>query len=143
MDFSKTIYIKEGDYLDGRSVVIFDCDTPFQLTNNNSSAIIMHIVNTLKKSIMVSKNYSNNEQFCIMVNLTNLKKCKVSIKFVVSITTILKEVFPEKLYKCFLKNPSILFRSIYLVIRHIIDKETRDKISLLKNGKQIIYDTTF
>ena len=45
-----------------------------------------------------------------MVNLTNLKKCKLTIKFLLYMTKILKEMFPDKLYKCFLTNPSLIFR---------------------------------
>jgi len=40
MDFSKTIYIEENRYLDGRSIVIFNCDSPFILTKNNETALI-------------------------------------------------------------------------------------------------------
>ena len=77
-----------------------------------------------------------------MVNLINISKCKLSITFLLQMTKILKNVFQDKLYKCFLQHPTIIFRSIYLVIRNVIDKKTRNKISIVKNGKQIIYDTT-
>ena len=142
MDFNKTIYIKKDEYLDGRAVVIFDCDTPFVLTNNNYSNIIIHIINTFRLSIDLSKTQQGIEEFCVLVNLRNIKKCKLSIKFILHMIHLLKKLFPDNLYKCLFENSSLFFRSIYLLIRHAIDKETRKKISIIKNGRQVMYDDT-
>ena len=141
MDFSKSIYISGDEYLDGRSIVIFDCDTSLQLTDKNNAKIMTHIIQVFTKSISLSQK-QGYEDFCVIVNLTNVKKCNLTIKFLIWMTKILKEMFPEKLYKCFLRNPSFIFRSLYLAIRFIIDKETRDKISLIKNGKKINYEVS-
>ena len=142
MDFSKTVYIKEDRYMDGRSIVIFDCDTPFILSKKNQSHITMHILKTIQKSIDLSMKNSNNAEFCVWVNLTNIKKCRLSIKFIIGISSLLKNAFPDKLYKCFLQNSSFIFRSIYTLIRRVIDKETRKKITILRNGKHISYEET-
>ena len=139
MDFSKTVYIKENGYIDGRSVVIFDCDSSFVLAKKESE-ITLHILKTLQDSINLSIKNSNTAEFCVLVNLTNIKKCKLTIKFIIGISTILKNAFPDKLYKCFLQNASIVFRSIYALVRRIIDKETRNKISIIRNGEQILYE---
>ena len=142
MDFSKTIYIKENGYIDGRSIVIFDCDTPFVLSKKNQSPITMHILKTIQNCIDLSTKNSNNAEFCVLVNLTNIKKCKLTIKFIIGISTLLKNAFPDKLYKCFLQNTSIVFRSIYTLIRRIIDKETRNKITIVRDGKHVLYEDT-
>ena len=142
MDFSKTIYIKEDRYMDGRSIVIFDCDTPFVLTKENQSYVTMHILRTIQNSIDLSIKNSNHAEFCVLVNLTNIKKCKLTIKFIIGISTLLKNAFPDKLYKCFLQNTSIVFRSIYTLIRRIIDKETRNKITIVRDGKHVLYEDT-
>ena len=142
MDFSKTIYIKEDRYVEGRSIVIFDCDTPFILSKNNQSHITMHILKTIQNCIDLSIKNSNHAEFCVLVNLTNIKKCKLTIKFIIGISTLLKNAFPDKLYKCFLQNTSIVFRSIYTLIRRIIDKETRNKITIVRDGKHVLYEDT-
>ena len=142
MDFSKTIYIKENGYIDGRSIVIFDCDTPFILSKKNQSHITMHILKTIKNCIDLSIKNSNHTEFCVLVNLTNIKKCKLTIKFIIGISTLLKNAFPDKLYKCFLQNTSIVFRSIYTLIRRVIDKETRNKITIVRDGKHVLYEDT-
>ena len=142
MDFSKTIYIKEDRYVEGRSIVIFDCDTPFILSKNNQSHITMHILKTIQNCIDLSIKNSNNAEFCVLVNLTNIKKCKLTIKFIIGISTLLKNAFPDKLYKCFLQNTSIVFRSIYTLIRRVIDKETRNKITIVRDGKHVLYEDT-
>ena len=54
MDFSKSIYIREDEYLDGRSIVIFDCDTSFQLTDENNAKIMTHIIQIFTKSISLN-----------------------------------------------------------------------------------------
>jgi len=142
MDFSKTIYIEENRYLGGRSVVIFNCDSPFILTKNNETALVSHMIKILQNSIELSIQNCNIGEFCVLVNLTNIKKCKLSIKFICGISRLLKTAFPDKLYKCFLQKPSVLFRSIYLIVRTVIDKETRDKITIVKNGENILYEQT-
>ena len=142
MDFSKTIYIKEDRYVEGRSIVIFDCDTPFILSKNNQSHITMHILKTIQNCIDLSIKNSNNAEFCVLVNLTNIKKCKLTIKFIIGISSLLKNTFPDKLYKCFLQNSSVIFRSIYTLIRRVIDKETRKKITIVRNGKHVLYEDT-
>ncbi len=142
MDFSKTIYIKEDRYVEGRSIVIFDCDTPFILSKNNQSHITMHILKTIQNCIDLSIKNSNNAEFCVLVNLTNIKKCKLSVKFIIGITSLLKNTFPDKLYKCFLQNSSVIFRSIYTLIRRVIDKETRNKITIVRDGKHVLYEDT-
>lgn len=142
MDFSKTIYIKEDRYMEGRSIVIFDCDTPFILSKKNKSHITMHILKTIQNGIDLSIKNSNNAEFCVLVNLTNIKKCRLTIKFIIGISTLLKNAFPDKLYKCFLQNTSIVFRSIYTLIRRVIDKETRNKITIIRDGKHVLYEDT-
>ena len=76
MDFSKTIYIKKNDYLDGRSIVFFDCDSSFVLTKQNHVHLILHIIRTFNDSMAQSIKQSNINEFCVMVNLTNISKCK-------------------------------------------------------------------
>jgi len=142
MDFSKTIYIKENGYIDGRSLVIFDCDSSFILSKKNQSHITMHILKTIQNCIDLSIKNSNNAEFCVLVNLTNIKKCKLTIKFIIGISSLLKNTFPDKLYKCFLQNSSVIFRSIYTLIRRVIDKETRKKITIVRNGKHVLYEDT-
>ena len=140
MDFSKTIYIKEDRYMEGRAIVIFDCDTPFILSKKNQPPITMHILRTIQNSIDLSIKNSNNAEFCVLVNLTNIKKCKLSIKFIIGISSLLKNAFPDKLYKCFLQNSCMVFRGIYSLVRTVIDRETRNKITIVKDGKHILYE---
>ena len=142
MDFSKTIYIKKNEYIDGRSLVIFDCNSSFILSKKNQSHITMHILKTIQNSIDLSIKNSNHAEYCVLVNVTNIKKCKLSIKFIIGLSSLLKNTFPDKLYKCFLQNTSIVFRSIYTLIRRIIDKETRKKITIVCNGKHLLYEDT-
>ena len=63
MDFSKTIYIRENEFLDGRSIVIFDCNTSFQLTDNNSAKVLTHIIQTFTKGITLSKLHCGRADF--------------------------------------------------------------------------------
>ena len=139
MDFSKSVYIKGIGNLDGRAVIIFDCNH-FRLTKENFSPMIAHIIKTFSTSLALSKVKCGIEEFCVMVNLRNIKKCHLTVKFLVCMTKILKSTFPDMLYKCFLKNPSIIFRSLYLVVRRLIDKKTRNKIVLVRNGTTVPYE---
>ena len=128
--------------MDGRAIVIFDCDTPFILSKKNQPHITIHILKTIQNSIDLSIKNSNNAEFCVLVNLTNIKKCKLTIKFIIGISSLLKNTFPDKLYKCFLQNTSVVFRSIYTLIRRVIDKETKNKITIVRDGKRVLYEDT-
>ncbi len=142
MDFSKSIYIKKNDNLDGRTIIIFDCNY-FRLTKENISPVMSHILKIFTESIIQSKIQCGVEEFCVIVNLKNIKKCKLTVRFLVYMTKILKTTFPDMLYKCLLNNPSVVFRSLYLVVRRLIDKKTRTKIEFIKDGVSVPYETVY
>ena len=97
------------------------------------------IIKTCVPSIIISLN--DKIDFKI-TNLTNIKKCKLSITFIIGISTLLKNAFPDKLHKCFLQNSSMVFRGIYSLIKTVIDKETRNKITIIKDGEYMLSERT-
>ena len=141
MDLNKIIYIDQSNFIDGRAIVIFNTKScSFQLSNKDKTKIISHIINIISTAIAISKKQSNIKEFCAIAYLSKLKQCRIGFQIPICITKILKDVFPDMLYKCYLNNPPFIFRSIYTVIRPFIDKVTRKKISIINKGKTIKFD---
>ena len=140
MTFTDIIYLAQGNYLDGRAIVVFDTSSEFRIDNSECKEFISYISGVILKAILISKEQSHNDEFCVVVHLDNLKKCKIGFKIPICIARTLKRMFPDKLYKCYLKNPPMIFRAIYTAVSPLIDKVTRRKISIIKNGKEIEYD---
>jgi len=141
MDLNKIIYFDSENFIEGRAIVIFNTKSCiFQLQNKNKTKIIAHMNNVISTAITISNNKSNIKEFCVIAYLSKLKQCTIGYQIPICITKILKEVFPDMLYKCYLNNPPFVFRSIYTVIRPFIDKVTRKKISIINKGKTITFD---
>lgn len=140
MDFSHVVYINSDKYLDGRSIVMFDLDSAPQLKKEAYPFVIQRIITVFMEALGISRKYCGIDEICVIVKLKHLKKSKIGIKFSIYMAKLLKNMFPDKLYKCFLKNPPFIFHTIFMAITPFIDKITRKKISLIKNGRFIEYD---
>ena len=141
MDLNKIIYIETGNFIEGRAVVIFNTKTcAFKLQNKDRKKVIAHLIVVISAAISISKEQSNIKEFCVVAYLEKLKQCKIGYQIPICITKVLKNMFPDMLYKCYLNNPPFVFRSIYAVIRPFIDKVTRKKISIINKGKTITFD---
>ena len=137
MNFSKFIYIEEDHYFNGRAIVIFDCTQGFKLKKSMHAELMTYIMSTFMKALDKSKEVVQIEELGVIVNLKNFQTCKIGIKFIMQLVKLFKIVFADKLYKCIMKDPPIIFRSIFTIISPFIDRKTRRKISFIKNGKKI------
>ena len=138
----KFIYISDNDFIDKRPVVIIDSAAEIHIKKKDYGQVIGYICKILQESL---KRTSNPEykQFCIMVQLKHLKKCKIGLGFAIALAKILKVMFVDTLYKCYLIDPPLLFKSMFQVIKPFIDKETRPKLTLIKKGENMPYNELY
>ena len=97
-------------------------------TTQTQQIIIDLIVNNIDKILNV------NSKFIVHVNIHNMKLKDVDNNrdFIRSISKCLKERFPDKLDKCYIYNATTMFSQILNVISLFIDKDTKEKIQLVK-----------
>lgn len=97
-------------------------------TTQTQQIIIDLIVNNIDKILNV------NSKFIVHVNIHNMKLKDVDNNrdFIRTISKCLKERFPDKLDKCYIYNATTMFSQILNVISLFIDKDTKEKIQLVK-----------
>jgi len=97
-------------------------------TKQTQQIIIDLIVNNIDKILNV------NSKFIVHVNIHNMKLKDVDNNrdFIRTISKCLKEKFPDKLDKCYIYNATTMFSQILNVISLFIDKDTKEKIQLVK-----------
>ena len=90
--------------------------------------IIDLIANNIDKVLIM---YS---KFIVHVNIHSMKLKDVDNNrdFIRNMSKCLKERFPDKLDKCYIYNATTMFSQILNVISLFIDKDTKEKIQLVK-----------
>jgi len=77
---------------------------------------------------------SGNSVFTVYVNLKKLTVLEVDKhgQFIQQMSKALKERYPDRLDKCYIYNAPFVFSQIYNIVSRFIDKDTQDKIVLIK-----------
>jgi hypothetical protein len=120
---SKLCFIHNND------VVIDYIYFKYLATDNTYNYILMYITNNIDNVLL------KNREFIVHVNmkkisLTDIDKHRI---FIQNLSSCLKDKYPNKLSKCYIYNPPIVFKQIFNIISVFIDKETQKKIKLVKN----------
>jgi hypothetical protein len=102
-------------------------------TETTYNYIFMFITNNINTILL------NNNNFILHVNMQKLSLGDIDKhqKFINNLSIVLKEKYPDKLLKCYIYNPPFMFKQMFNVISVFIDKETQEKIELVKNVKHI------
>lgn len=89
--------------------------------------ILSHAINNIDTIL------SAHNGFIVHINMKGLTVTDIDkhISFIKSISTLLKETYPNKLTKCFIHNPPFVFAQILNIVSLFIDKETLSKIELV------------
>ena len=76
-----------------------------------------------------------NNSFTVHVNMKSLSIVDIDkhMAYIQYISTHLKEKYHKKLLQCYIYNASYIFKNVYNIIKIFIDKETQQKIHLVKN----------
>ena len=137
MNFDDTIYIKKNQHMDGRAIIYIELNKEVRISKNENAQIIVSIIKTINEALETSKKISNIEEFAIIVELKNYKKSKIGTHLPITLSKTLKVLFPNRLYKCYLRNSPMVFRCIFRLIYLLLDKDTRKKIFFIKDDEEI------
>ena len=104
----------------------------------DNNLILSHIINVFNNAILISETQFNCQQIIIKADLTGVSFNHIDTDFIKTLTIILQNRYPDRLYKCYISNPPIIFTSVWNLIKKLIDKNTRDKVVIRTSNK---YDT--
>ena len=120
--------LSELCYVKNNAVIINYIYFKYLATDSMYNYILMHITNNIDNIL------SNHNKFIVHVNMQKLSlgdidKHKI---FITNFSLLLKEKYPDKLLKCYIHKAPFMFKQIFNVINVFIDKETQEKIELVK-----------
>jgi hypothetical protein len=98
-------------------------------TNTTYNYILMYITNNINNILL------ENNDFIVHVNMKKISLSDVDKHklFIQNLSSYLKESYPDKLSKCYIYNAPGVFKQILNIISIFIDKETQEKIELVKH----------
>jgi hypothetical protein len=88
----------------------------------------MYITNNIDNILL------KHSEFIVQVNMQKLSVSDIDKHkvFITNLSLVLKEKYPNKLLKCYIYNAPFMFKQIFNMISVFIDKETQEKIELVK-----------
>jgi len=98
-------------------------------TKETYNIILNHIINNIDSVL------TNHDLFYVHLNMKNLTISDIDKHkmFIQHISFVLKNKYPNKLTKCYIHNASFIFSQIFNIICMFVDKETQEKIEVIKN----------
>lgn len=103
--------------------------------NLRREEVLTHLIKMFNNAIVISENYFNSNKFVVEADLSGVTFNNIDADFLKQLTMILQATYPERLERCFIKNPPAIFTSVWDLIKGLIDKRTRDKVQIIKNKK--------
>ena len=129
-ELSERIYVDENNKFERRCIVIFDFrNAILKVKKKDRDLVKNHIIETILKATVLSK----DNQFVLNVLAGNIKKNRLYPPFVLALAKICKNTFDKKMYKCFIRRPSRLFRAVYSIISLLVDPITKKKIIIVND----------
>ena len=98
--------------------------------------LIEHFDGISEEALQISMTNYNKSQYLCIVDLKKTLMKNIDIKFFRDLVKDLQDKYPDKLYKCIIRNTPIFFKLVYNVLRPLIPKETRNKIFFEKIVKK-------
>jgi hypothetical protein len=121
----KNVYTCEKDSF-GHVYVIINKFTPSKYTKKQKQMIIEYIIKVKRESLVMS-----NTSY-VHLYLTNCRRENFNLAWFKKINTVFSETFEDTLEYMYIYYDSNLFSTVWKIIKNFIDKDTRDKIRLIK-----------
>jgi hypothetical protein len=123
--------LSELCYVKNNAVIINYIYFKYLATEKTYNYILIYITNNIDNVLL------KHSEFIVQVNMHKLSISDIDKhqSFIKNLSFVLKEKYPNKLLKCYIYNAPFLFKQIFNMISVFIDKETQEKIELVKNIK--------
>jgi len=97
--------------------------------------VLTHLIKVFNNAITLSETCFNSNKFVVDADLSGVTFNNVDGEFLKQLTLILQATYPDRLERCLIRNPPIIFTSVWDLIKNLIDKKTRNKVEIIKNDK--------
>ncbi|KAL7539972.1 hypothetical protein ACHAWF_006559 [Thalassiosira exigua] len=130
---------------EGRAILYL---TPGKENSTDEWNNMRHLVYHLERAIACTRRTSGREKVCIVIGYQGFKLTNAPPMSTVKHTlTILQGHYPERMYRAYICDPPLVFRSFWSVIKHFVRPATLDKIAFCtgKEGKALFeqdFDTS-
>ncbi len=137
----KLIYVSDSTEIGVAVIDVEDWKQPE--TEEEIIRTTSFIANVLTQALLKSQSLGEYK-FDVVVKMENFKVRSINFKFVKYLTTILKQLFPEKLRTATLIDPPRFFITAYDIIKTFLDKPTRKKFHLISSKDKVeLYEDVF
>jgi len=125
---------------DGRAILYLH---PGLENSNNEMNNMRHLVYSLERAIAATAKKSGREKFNIVISYKGFKlKNAPAISVVRHTVDILQNHYPERMYRAYVCDPPLVFRTFWSIVKPFIDPVTRDKLQFChgKAGRHVLMD---
>ena len=129
----------------GRAILYL---TPGKENSTDEWNNMRHLVYHLERAIACTRRKSGREKVCIVIGYAGFKLSNSPPLSTVKHTlTILQGHYPERMYRAYICDPPLVFRTFWSIIKHFVDPATLEKIAFCtgKEGKVLLerdFDTS-
>lgn len=129
----------------GRAILYL---TPGRENSNDELNNMRHLVYHLERAIACTRRKSGREKVCIVIGYQGFRLSNAPPMSTTRHTlAILQHHYPERMYRAYICDPPLVFRSFWGVIRHFVDPSTLEKIAFCAgaDGRALLnqdFDTT-
>jgi hypothetical protein len=117
----------------GRAILYL---TPGRENSTNELNNMKHLVYHLERAIACTRRHSGREKVCIVIGYEGFKLSNAPPMSTTKHTlTILQGHYPERMFRAYICDPPLVFRTFWSVIRHFVDPCTLEKIAFC-SGKE-------
>lgn len=117
----------------GRTILYL---TPGRENSTNELNNMKHLVYHLERAIACTRRHSGREKVCIVIGYEGFKLSNAPPMSTTKHTlTILQGHYPERMFRAYICDPPLVFRTFWSVIRHFVDPCTLEKIAFC-SGKE-------
>ena len=99
--------------------------------------VVCHFCCLINDCIRKSNQNFQNKLISMIIDVGGIKGSQFNIGFSRNMINICEKYYADKLKIIVFTNYSKLFRSIYILVKPFIDKDTRKKLVFKKNGVQV------
>lgn len=103
----------------------------------DETKIFNNLIKIFKQSLQISEKIYSKNQIIVIANMQKMTFSNINSSFLKKMVKILQDTYPERLFRCFIKNPPFIFNYIYKIIRPFMDNRTTSKIKILSKNKKL------
>ena len=120
------------------SVILHVTAKEFKKIKNYQKQVI-EIDNFIANAKKINKERYDKDKFIVYVDLSNTLVKNMDISFFKQVVPLFENKYPESLEKLILVNLPIFFKTCFLLVKFLINKDTRQRIYFQKKNETDLF----